>query len=106
MRLKSTPTHPFINGAALSSPETHLLHLLPYPTDLGDHGPALCGTTEAPGENGWVDQDHESLLVWENIYCSACVNRFRLMIVDEDPRLNSQDQRRWQRMRDEIAAER
>ncbi|HET7713207.1 MAG TPA: hypothetical protein VFK94_01805, partial [Patescibacteria group bacterium] len=66
MKLKQP--HPFINGAALSSPETHLLHLLPWPTDLGSHGPALCGTTNAPGPDGWIEPEDEDPLEWEDIY--------------------------------------
>lgn len=95
MKIKKQP-HPFINGFALSSPFTFLLHAIPWPTDLGSHGPALCNTTDAPGEDGWVERaDLNEEEPRNYVYCNACLMLYRRMVEDNDPRLNTEDRNRF-----------
>jgi hypothetical protein len=46
--------------------DSTILHALPDPTDIGDHGPAVCGHGSA---RGWSEPQGEGEFFW----CNPCV---------------------------------
>lgn len=45
-----------VNGWAFTGPRSSVLHAVPMPTDLGDHGRAVCG--KRPNVRaGWTERD-------------------------------------------------
>lgn len=59
-----------VNGWALSGPRSQLVHAVPMPTDLGDHGMALCGKRPS-ARLGWIEREQDQ----PRRACSDCERR-------------------------------
>lgn len=83
---------PFIGGWGVVSHAHRILHLLPYPMDLGTYGVALCGSSPI-GSLGWQEIPDEA--PFYRFRCSPCVNKFRIMYDEDDERLTPQDRQAY-----------
>ena len=82
-------SHPYINGWGVASQGSWTRHGILWPTDIGQPGPALCGTLEARAQ-GWQEAPVES-----DLYCSECMVVLRKLYETDDPRLTIDDRKVW-----------
>lgn len=80
----------FIRRFAVQSKGSVTLHVIHGP--FGHPGFSICGTTNAP-QKGWIKPSVK--IFADGLYCSACMNRVRLMYEDKDPRLTTADRERF-----------
>lgn len=89
---------PYINGWASTNKKSSHLHAIPFPTDLGDTGRAVCG--QRPTPEGWVEEPE----VPQTWYCHTCLVLVNSMIADGDERITQLDQTMMRSINDNINA--
>lgn len=98
-RKKEEVQHDFVNGWGIPIHLGRILHVLPYPLDLGSQGEALCGRT-AVHDTGWeeIPEDEPPLYQYR---CTTCVNLYRVMYDENNPLLTDNDRQKYEALVDE-----